>query len=546
MKRKISLLALILFAFTAFAAEEVRPTKNVILMIPDGTSLPMLSAARWFKVYNNDGDRLHLDPYMSGTVTTFSSNAPIGDSAPTTSCFMTGIPQQPGNISIYPLADPENDLFVTLNPDSAYQPLVTILEAMKIEQNKAAGLVVTCEFPHATPADCASHHYNRSKYEYLAPQMAYNNLDVVFGGGNEFLTAELEAHLQNRGTTVFRDDKEGMLAYEGKKAWALFGEREMPYDLDRNPETTPSLAEMTEKALEVLSKNENGFFLMVEGSKVDWTAHANDAAGIIHEYLAFDEAVGRAIEFAKRDGNTTIVVVPDHGNSGFSIGKYDMKKPYPRMTLTDLFEDMAKIKRTGEGLEKLLINLKPEEMNEVFVEYTGFELTEDEIKKLAGSKNYKVDDYMEVANSNNMNRNINQILNSRLPFGFTTGGHTGEEVFLGVYHPKGDILKGNVRNTELHDYLYKVSGLEKPLKQLTGELYAKHTDVFAGYKMSVTDTDSDYPVLVVKNRRNTLEVKAHSSVALLNGVPFDLGSVVVYIDKNETFYLPRNLVEKMQ
>ena len=544
MKKKVSLLFIFLLIVNIGFSQTVRPTKNVIVMIPDGTSLSVVSASRWVKAYLNEGNHLNIDPYLSGTVTTFSSNAPIGDSAPTTSTYMTGIPQLAGNISMYPVADPANDI-VKLNPDSAYQPLATILEAMKMEQKKAAGLVVTCEFPHATPADCASHYYSRSKYPVLAPQMAANNLNVMFGGGNDFITNEMKAHLKSTGTSLFQDDKKGMMNFTGERVWALFDKQAMPYDLDRNPDLMPSMAEMTTKALEILNKNPNGFFLMVEGSKVDWAAHANDPAGMIGEFLAFDKAVGAAIEFAKKDGSTTIVVLPDHGNSGFSIGRNGLKKSYTSLTKDDLFGTVSKIKRTAEGLEKMLLNTKPENIKEVFMQYTGIEITNDELKTLAGSKNYKTEDYTQVSNSNNMTHNITVILNERMPFGFTTGGHTGEEVFLAVYHPKGDILKGNVRNTDVHQYLYKVAGLEKPMNQLTSEIFAKHTDVFNGLKYTIIQ-GKDFPKLVVKYKRKTLEIPAYSSVASLNGVPFSLGSVVVYVDKNNTFYLPKNLLEKVK
>ena len=544
MRKKVSLLFVFLLIVNIGFSQTVRPTKNVIVMIPDGTSLSVVSASRWVKAYRNEGNHLNIDPYLSGTVTTFSSNAPIGDSAPTTSTYMTGVPQQAGNVSMYPVADPANDI-VKLNPDSAYQPLATILEAMKMEQKKAAGLVVTCEFPHATPADCASHYYSRSKYPVLAPQMAANNLNVMFGGGNDFITNEMKAHLKSTGTSLFQDDKKGMMNFTGERVWALFDKQAMPYDLDRNPDLMPSIAEMTTKALEILNKNPNGFFLMVEGSKVDWAAHANDPAGMIGEFLAFDKAVGAAIEFAKKDGNTTVVVLPDHGNSGFSIGRNGLKKSYTSLTKDDLFGTVSKIKRTAEGLEKILLNTKPEDIKEVFKQYTGIEITNDELKTLAGSKNYKTEDYTQVSNSNNMTHNITVILNERMPFGFTTGGHTGEEVFLAVYHPKGDILKGNVRNTDVHQYLYKVAGLEKPMNQLTSEIFAKHTDVFNGLKYTIIQ-GKDFPKLVVKYKRKTLEIPAYSSVASLNGVPFSLGSVVVYVDKNNTFYLPKNLLEKVK
>lgn len=544
MRKKVSLLFVFLLIVNIGFSQTVRPTKNVIVMIPDGTSLSVVSASRWVKAYRNEGNHLNIDPYLSGTVTTFSSNAPIGDSAPTTSTYMTGVPQQAGNVSMYPVADPANDI-VKLNPDSAYQPLATILEAMKMEQKKAAGLVVTCEFPHATPADCASHYYSRSKYPVLAPQMAANNLNVMFGGGNDFITDEMKAFLKSTGTSLFQDDKKGMMNFTGDKVWALFDKQAMPYDLDRNPDLMPSIAEMTTKALEILNKNPNGFFLMVEGSKVDWAAHANDPAGMIGEFLAFDKAVGAAIEFAKKDGSTTIVVLPDHGNSGFSIGRNGLKKSYTSLTKDDLFGTVSKIKRTAEGLEKILLNTKPENIKEVFMQYTGIEITNDELKTLAGSKNYKAEDYTQVSNSNNMTHNITVMLNERMPFGFTTGGHTGEEVFLAVYHPQGDVLKGNVRNTDVHQYLYKVAGLEKPMNQLTSEIFAKHTDVFNGLKYTIIQ-GKDFPKLVVKYKRKTLEIPAYSSVASLNGVPFSLGSVVVYVDKNNTFYLPKNLLEKVK
>ena len=542
MKRIFNSLILLLF-LGSLLAQEVRPTKNLIVMIPDGTTLSVLSASRWLKVYRNEGTRLHVDPYISGTVTTFSSNAPIGDSAPTTSTYMTGVPQQAGNVAIYPVADPDNDL-VKLNPDSAYQPLVTILEAMQMEQNKAAGLVVTCEFPHATPADCAAHSYSRSDYKAIAPQMAFNNLSVMFGGGNEFVSDDMKQHFKNTGTTLIQNDRNAMLNFNGEKVWALFQDRAMSYDLDRNPAEEPSVSEMTEKAIEVLNKNPNGFFLMVEGSKVDWAAHANDPAGIIGEYLAFDEAVGKAIEFAKKDGNTTVVILPDHGNSGFSIGRNGMKRSYSRMTLEELFGAVSQYKRTAEGLEKILLNTKQDEIKSVFKKYTGIEITDAEKEKLLSSKNYKSVDYTKASEAQNMGHYITGIYNERTGFGYTTGGHTGEEVFLAVYHPQGDALSGNVRNTELHDYLYKVSGLKTSMKEHTANAFAKHSDVFAGMKYQFIQKGGK-PNLVVKLKRQTLEIPAFSSVATLNGNPVELGSVAVFVDKNNTFYLPRKLKEKV-
>src|SRR5690554_6322297 len=162
------ILTLLLFPILALS-QEVRPVKNVIVMIPDGTSIGVFSAARWFKHYNGLGEGLSIDPYISGTVTTFSSNAPIGDSAPTGSAYATGVLQQTGNVAIHPEVS-KNDIF-QVDSERTYQPAATILEASKIDKNKAVGLVVTSEFPHATPADFSAHYYARGNYDAIAHKL---------------------------------------------------------------------------------------------------------------------------------------------------------------------------------------------------------------------------------------------------------------------------------------------------------------------------------------------------------------------------------------
>ncbi|GAB6010621.1 alkaline phosphatase [Viscerimonas tarda] len=524
--------------------KDVKPVKNVILMIPDGTSIGVVSAARWFNFYNKLGKNLNLDPYMCGTVQTFSSNAPIGDSAPTTSCYMTGVPQQTGNVAIYPVADPANDLY-PVDPGMAYQPLVTILEAARIDRNKATGMVFTCEFPHATPADCSSHYYSRGTYDYIAPQIAYNNLNVLFGGGNSLLTDDIKQHFANNGTKLIQDDLSAFRNYrDNSKVWALFGDRALPYDLDRDPAKVPSLEEMTSKAIDLLSKDKNGFFLMVEGSQVDWAAHANDPVGCISEFLAFDKAVGAAIEFAKKNGETAVIILPDHGNSGFTIGRRDLPS-YDRASIEKLFGGVSKIKRTSQGMEKLLLKEKPEKFAAVFKEYTGIDLTGDDVKALAGSQNYKLVDYMKASDSKNMGNTIVNIFNKHLWFGFTSGGHTGEEVFLAAYHPQGTPPTGMNTNMQINAYLFDVLGLKTTLPELTKKVFAKHTEVFKGLEYTI-DKSTKFPVLIVKKGGNTLEIPAFKSVAYLNKTAFDLGSVAVYIDKNDTFYLPAGLGVKMK
>ena len=524
--------------------KNVKPTKNVIVMIPDGTSIGVVSAARWYTIYNKLGNGLSIDPYICGTVQTFSSNAPIGDSAPTTSAYMTGMPQQTGNVAIYPLADPGKDL-VEVDPSMAYQPLVTALEAARLEKNKATGLVVTCEFPHATPADCSSHYYNRGSYDKIGSQMAYQNLDVMFGGGNDYVTDDMKLHFKNKDIAYYKDDIQAFRNHSKGKVWSLFHGGGMPYDTDRDPAEVPSLSEMTEKAIDLLSQNKNGFFLMVEGSKVDHVAHANDAAGCITEYLAFDKAVKIAMDFAVKNGNTTVVILPDHGNSGFTIGRQGMPS-YDRASISDLFGTVSGYKRTAEGLEKIMLTKRPEEFKAVIKEYTNLDITDDELNKLIASKNYKPENYMKVSDGPNMTSTLREIMNKRAWFGFTTGGHTGEEVFLAAYHPNGDIPVGMNTNIEINHYLSDALGLKKRLPEWTKDVFAKHTDVFSGYNVEIDKSNKEMPVLIVKKGNNVLEIPAHKSVAYLNKNPFDIGSVTVYIDKNDIFYLPRGIIKKIQ
>src|SRR5690554_3779556 len=186
--RRVATISFLLFFFLSIFAQQqyripVRPTKNVIVMIVDGTSTGVLSAARWYQIYNKlGGEKLYVDPYLCGMVKTYQSNAPIPDSAPAMSAYTTGVPSRAGYVALYPEADPEEDIY-PVNPEKAFQPLATVMEAAKIEQQKAIGVVVTVDFCHATPAACISHHYQRSAYKYLAPQFAYSDMDVVFGGG---------------------------------------------------------------------------------------------------------------------------------------------------------------------------------------------------------------------------------------------------------------------------------------------------------------------------------------------------------------------------
>lgn len=555
-KTMFFLLLFTVFLTSGNAAEvkSIKPVKNIILLIPDGTSLAAVSLARWKQWYENPGKpNLFIDPYLCGTVRTHSSNAPIGDSAPTTSCYMTGHPSISGFVSTYPWHDGDNDIYPT-DSTRAYQPLITLLEAAKILQGKATGLVFTCEFPHATPADCSAHSYKRGKYEWIAPQMVHNDLDVVIGGGVSLLDDDMKSYLEDNGYGVFTDDIERFRNYAGNKMWSLFCPREMPYDIDRDPAKHPSLEEMTRKAIEKLASDENGFFLMVEGSKVDWAAHANDPVGVATDFLAFDRACGAALDFAEKNGETAVIIVPDHGNSGISIGRANCTG-YDKLTKDQLFYQLSRFKLTAEGFARKLNSEPASEVQNIFRKYAGFELNEAELKALYHCKGYKNSPVPENERSEkgvepslysgSLNSFLSKLITSKTCIGFTSGGHTGEEVFLAAYHPEDTRPFGMHSNIELNRYMCALFGLEGRLDELTNEKFARHQDVFKGYAYEIEQPDDsdEFPTLIVKNKKKKLEIHPYTNIVKTKKGDIKLNSVIVYVDKNHTFYLPSTLVD---
>lgn len=556
------LLAVVLLPAKAAEVENVKPVKNLIVLIPDGTSLATVSIARWLQWYTDPAKpNLNIDPYLCGTVRTHSSNAPIGDSAPTTSCYMTGQPSRTGYVSTYPENDGDNDIYPT-DPTRAFQPMTTVLEAAKIVKNKATGLVFTCEFPHATPADCSAHSYNRSKYEWIAPQMVHNDLDVVIGGGVSILSPSLEEYLVANGYNVYKNDLKGMRADNGNKMWALYGAKEMAYDIDRNPEEQPSLEEMTRKAIGQLSKNANGFFLMIEGSKIDWAAHGNDPVGMATDMLAFDRACGAALEFARQNGETAVVIVPDHGNSGISLGRADCKG-YDKLSKEQLFHQLSLYKLTAEGFAKKVNSEPASEVQNIFRTYAGFELTPEEMNALNNCKDYKNSpipedqrsaEGMASMYSGSLTGFMAKLLTSRTCFGFTTGGHTGEEVFLAAYHPEGTLPLGMHTNIEINHYLCSLFGLQGKLEELNAQNFARHTDVFKDYTCEMVPAvdEKGSPTLIVKNKKNKkkqLTITPFSNIVKAGKKGQEeirLNSVIVYVDKNNTFYLPTSLADYLK
>lgn len=477
---------LLFFSFTFYfwiVAFPQPAIKNVIFLVPDGTSLGVLSLARWYQFYRDTSQtRLSVDPLLCGMVKTHSSNAPIGDSAPTMSWYMTGYPSQTKFVSMYP-PQSVHDL-VPIDISLSYSPRITVMEAARIAQNKAIGLVFTCEFPNATPAATSAHWYDRSNYQIIMQQMRNNSIDVMIGGGAKLLTMQDSLSLTKKGYQVYKNRLNSFRNAKDEKLWALFGdagkEGYMDNDWDRDTAQQPSLAEMTEKAIQLLSQNKekNGFFLMVEGSKIDWAAHDNNPIGILSEFLAFDAAVKVAIDFAQKSGETLVVICPDHGNGGVSIGNKRSNHNYDKLSLTELMKPIIKGKQ------------------------------------------------------------------SKTHIGFTTIGHTGEDVFLAIYDPRpNQRLTGLITPTEINRYMYHAIGVPS-LDSLTNLYYCKLTDMFNETAFSITPLDFNQVKITSKNNPNkTLIIEAHSNRVFLQEQIRHTMTPAIYVDKNKTWYISRECLQ---
>lgn len=492
-----------------------KPVKNVILLIPDGMSTDGVTLARWYR----GGKALHLDAMVSGLVRTYSADAAIADSAPAGTAMATGHKSHTGYVGVLPDANTMPGL-PALAPEDRKRPVASILEAAKLA-GKATGLIATSEIMHATPADFSAHDPSRKNYDALSEQQVYQNIDVVLGAGSRFFEAanrgdreDLLAVIKSRYQYVTRP--EDMKQVSSGKLWGMFSETALAYDMDRDPAAEPSLAEMTQKAIDLLSQHPDGFFLMVEGSKIDWAAHANDAVGIISDVLAFDDAVGAALRFAAADGNTLVIAATDHGNSGITIGSAATTNNYDKLPLARFIAPLQKAQLTGEGLEKVL-NADRSNVVEVMAEYFG--ITDLSAAEIAAIKQAK---------PGSVNYAVGPMIGKRANIGFTTGGHTGGDVTLYVHAPANlTQLTGTVENSDIAKYMAKA--IQVSLDETTQKLFVRARQALEakGAAVAFDAADAKNPVIVAVKGGKEVRLPVNKNIAYVNGSPVTLDGVTV-------------------
>ena len=283
---------------------KAKKPKNVIMMIGDGMGTTTVFAG----LTANRG-HLFLDNFKQvGFSKTSSSNKYITDSAAGGTALSTGQKTYNGAIGV--------------NTDTV--AIKTVLE-MAEDKGMATGLVSTSAITHATPASYIAHQGSRGSYEDIAADFLKTDIDVFIGGGYKHFAVrkdkrDLTSELKQKGYLVLRDMDEIAKVKSGKLAGLTSDEHNEVY-----PKRKMNLPIATQTALNILDQNKKGFFIMIEGSQIDWGGHANNTIYVVNEMLDFDQTIGKALEFAANDGETLIVVTADHETGGMALTGGDMK-----------------------------------------------------------------------------------------------------------------------------------------------------------------------------------------------------------------------------
>jgi alkaline phosphatase len=463
-------------------------TRNVILLIGDGFGSAQMSLGIQYASLVEERE-LHIASLMRDGNTGYSQPLPFNsiviDSAASATQMATG--QQVRNDTL------------GLSPDG--YPIETILEWAH-EHGLGTGLVTNMRITHATPAAFAVHQRSRYDSEQVLADdlLQQRDADVLLGGGARALVpagsrvsealpgipADLDGE-SNRDDELnwveeltaqgydIASDRQSLQTAAGHatKLLGMFSASHLPFVIDRrhmNVAGVPTLAEMTTAALDVLSRRDEGFFMLVEGGNIDQAGHANDPGALLHEILDFDEAVGKALEFQRSHANTLVIVTGDHSTGGFSFNDahlgpvadlplesgivYQPGRRYPTKDhLEILFKQNASysyiLKQAGKDPEKLI---------ELVFAHTGLEITMDEARGvlardeqgLPGTNTFRS---YYGSSKNTVAAMLGLALARQSYVVWSTGEHTSEPVPTYGRGPGAEKLRGIYPNTHLYSVM---------------------------------------------------------------------------------------------
>lgn len=488
---------------TAAQDAEVKAPKYIFLFIGDGMSYPQIQTTNYYlNAIEDDGDdiltsesKLNMMKFpVAGSAQTYDSTSFCPDSASTATSISTGHKTYSGTINM------------DEKMETSYE---TIAEKLKKQLGYKVGILSTVNLNHATPAAFYAHQASRNNYYEIGQEMIASEFDYFAGGGLKKPAGEdgdktdLYQLAQEAGYKVVKTqaETEALTAEDGKAIVideTLADDDAMSYDMDR-VEGEWALADYVEKGIEVLD-NDTGFFMMVEGGKIDWACHANDAASTITDTIALDNAVEKAVEFYEQHPEETLIIVTgDHETGGLTIGfagtdydtflknfenqkisyaKFDSdyvsvykenKTDFAQVMLdvTELFGLQAP---AGEGSsatqQKDSADLHPESGNDGALVMTDYEYGllkgayETTMSRTGEEEEFAQDEYIRYGSYEPLTVTITHILNNKSGVNFGSYAHTGLPVEVLVKGTGADSFDGYYDNTDIYNRLAALSGVE--------------------------------------------------------------------------------------
>lgn len=430
-----------------------KTARNIIFMVSDGMSTGTLNMASLLLQRREGRQSSWLQLYEQQQVTralmdTASASSLVTDSSAASSAWGGGHRVANGKLNV--------------GPDGThYKPILQKFKAA----GKAVGCVTTVPITHATPAGFCINNSSRGDQAAIALQYLPLKFDVMMGGGLEYFSAEKRKDRQDvlrlfeqQGYRVVKNRREMQQLGAGSAAPVLgvFCENGLPYALDHAQDKAlqqdiPTLAEMTKQAISQLQHRREGFVLQVEGGKVDWAAHANDAGALLYDQLAFDEAIKVAVDFAARDKETLVIITTDHGNANPGLFYGDKADRH--------FDTLQHFKHTNEwvlnGVDR---NTSATQLIARIEAAQGIVITREEANAVL--RHYAALEGPGLYNPRKLPyRQLAAIQTAYTSIGWGAMDHSADYVELAMYGPGSELLKPFVKNTDLHYLMLEAAGV---------------------------------------------------------------------------------------
>jgi alkaline phosphatase len=435
-------------------SESNKKAKNIILVISDGMSIGTLNMTDLYLSRKNGKGTNWLQLYKENKISRAlmdmaSASSMVTDSAAASSSWGGGNRVANGSLNIGPNGE-------------EYLP---ILQKFK-KVGKKVGCVTTVPITHATPAGFCVATKTRDDQEVIAALYLEQKLDVMMGGGLNFFAPDLRSDKRNliqeyeqKGYSILRSRSELKSADLTKPLLGLFYQNGLPYSIDRTSsaeltETVPTLAEMTQVAINQMKGNSKGFVLQVEAGRVDWAAHGNDIAGLLYDQMAHDEALKVVMDFAEQNKETLVIITSDHGNAnpGMIYGSAANRN----------FDTIQQYRQTNDWiLNGINANTTISQIKERVDHACNIGLSDEEADVL---KNYYTDLKADAGGWYNPRKlpykALAEIQKSRNSVGWISMDHSADYTELALFGPGSELLTPFIKNTDLHYLMLNAAHVE--------------------------------------------------------------------------------------